>query len=67
LDLAGPGFIEATLTGTGGFTGIVRGSLVGDTKNVSGSGGSGAVFTFEMRNAAGEVIFGVATAERSGI
>lgn len=64
LQQGGPSFAAATLTGSGGFSGTVTGSLVGDTQNVSGNGGSGAVFSFEMRNAAGEVIFGVVTAER---
>lgn len=64
LQAGGPGFAEAGLIGSNGFAGAVRGTLVGNAQNTSGKGGSGAVFTFELRNAAGEVIFGVATAER---
>jgi hypothetical protein len=62
---AGPAFTTTTLTGSGGYSGTVTGMLVGDTQNVSGSGGFGAVFTFEMKNAAGEVIFGTIVAERN--
>nr|WP_314444630.1 hypothetical protein [uncultured Sphingomonas sp.] len=56
-------FGRADISG-GAFTGKVEGQLVGNSANVSGFGGPGAVFTFELRSAAGEVIFGVVTAER---
>jgi hypothetical protein len=55
------------LIGSGGYSGTVNGFLVGDTRNVSGSGGSAAVFTFELKNTAGEVIFGTIVAERNMI
>ena len=57
-------FSPAPLVGSGGYTGTVHGTLVGNSANVSGYGGSAAVYTFELRNAAGEVVFGVVTAER---
>lgn len=65
LQFQGGGAGATALSGIGGFSGTVRGLLVGDTQNTSGFGGSGAVFTFELRNAAGDVIFGVLTAERN--
>lgn len=47
-----------------GFAGSITGRLVGaGAANVTGSGGAGAVFTFEVRNGAGDVMFGVIAAE----
>jgi hypothetical protein len=63
----GRSFDTAPLIGSGGYSGTVNGFLVGDTRNVSGSGGSAAVFTFELKNTAGEVIFGTIVAERNMI
>jgi len=56
-------FSTATLSG-GGFVGQVMGRLVSVAAgNVSGRGGAGAVFTFELRSSQGEFIFGVLAAE----
>ena len=55
--------VTGPLTGDG-YVGSVTGRLVGaGAANVTGSGGAGAVFTFEVRNAAGDVMFGVIAAE----
>jgi hypothetical protein len=64
LQAGGPGFATTGLAGSNGFGGAVTGSLVGNAQNTSGKGGSGAVFTFALSNAAGEVIFGIVAAER---
>ncbi len=65
LQLQQGGFAQTALTGTGGYSGMITGVLVGGSQNTSGFGGSGAVLTFELRNAAGDVIFGVIAAERN--
>jgi hypothetical protein len=47
----------------GGFSGSINGRLVTPTAlSVGGSGGAGAIFSFELRNAQGDFIFGVVAA-----
>lgn len=56
-------FSTATLAG-GQYSGSITGRFVGvGTTNVSGLGGSGAVFTYILRNNTGDILFGVAAAQ----
>lgn len=51
-------FSTATLSG-GGYTGSIYGRLVSQASgNVSGDGGAGAVFVFELQNGAGDMMVG---------
>jgi hypothetical protein len=58
-------FASSVLSGSNGYTGTIMGQLVSNTANVSGSGGAGAVFTFELKNAQGDIITGAVVAERN--
>ena len=56
---------QGPLTGTNGFTGTIEGQLVGPVaSNSIGGGGAGAVFTFQVSNGRGDVLFGAIAAER---
>ena len=58
-------FSLAALTARNGFTGTITGTLVSRAAgNGLGGGGAGSVFTFELRNAQGDVLFGAFAAER---
>lgn len=60
-------FSLAALTARNGSTGTITGTLVSRAAdNGLGGGGAGAVFTFELRNAQGDVLFGAFAAERPG-
>ena len=65
LQLQDGAFAKAAVSGTGGYTGTIIGRLVSNGENTSGSGGAGAVFTFELRNAQGNVVTGAVIAERN--
>lgn len=58
-------FSLSALTAGNGWTGTITGTLVSRAADNSfGGGGAGAVFTFELRNAQGNVLFGAFAAER---
>lgn len=65
LRVRGYSFESISVSGSNGYTGTVSGFFVGNEANASGVGGSGAVFTFELRNAQGDMIVGAVAAERN--
>ncbi len=55
------------LTATNGYSGSITGFFTTPAANAVGGGGAGAVFTFELRNAQGDAMFGAIASEAGRI
>lgn len=55
------------LTATNGYTGSITGFFTTPQANAVGGGGAGAVFTFELRNSQGDILFGAIASEANRI
>ena len=57
----------SALTATNGYTGSITGFFTTPRANAVGGGGAGAVFTFELRNTQGDILFGAIASEANRI
>ena len=64
---SGGSFGFLNLSGTNGYTGSLVGIFTTPQGDAKGGGGAGAVFTFELRNAQGDVLFGAIASEANRI
>lgn len=55
------------LTATNGYTGSITGSFTTPQADAVGGGGAGAVFTFELQDAQGDILFGAIASEANRI